>query len=131
MSVFLFWACPAEKGGSGYPFQVLALPSSGYGLSTSIPHANRKTRTFCQTERSRSFHPILSFRPKREIARGIRQRLAILIASRSSTIIRRVCHFEEREIFTRSSTKIGDFRYGATCEDFSFLEMTNWTKKFL
>ena len=29
-------ACPS---GSGYPFQVLAPPSSGCGLSTSIPHA--------------------------------------------------------------------------------------------
>lgn len=38
--MILFWACPAEKGGSGYPLQVLALPSSGCGLSTAIPHAN-------------------------------------------------------------------------------------------
>jgi len=30
----------AEKGEPGYPLQVLALPSSGCGLSTSIPHAN-------------------------------------------------------------------------------------------
>ena len=34
-----------------------------------------------------------------------------------------VCHFEEREIFTRRSTKI-DYRCGVTCGDFSFLEMT-------
>jgi hypothetical protein len=32
--------------GPGYPLQVLALPSSGCGLSTSIPHANRKVRKF-------------------------------------------------------------------------------------
>ncbi len=30
----------AEKGEPGYSLQVLALPSSGCGLSTSIPHAN-------------------------------------------------------------------------------------------
>jgi hypothetical protein len=32
----LFWACPS---GSGYPLLVLALPSSGCGLTASIPHA--------------------------------------------------------------------------------------------
>lgn len=37
----IMWACPAEKGVPGYPLQVLALPSSGSGLSTAIPHANR------------------------------------------------------------------------------------------
>jgi hypothetical protein len=29
-----------RRGEPGYPFQVLALPSSGSWLSTSIPHAN-------------------------------------------------------------------------------------------
>jgi len=37
----MIWACPS---GSGYPLQVLALPSSGCGLSTSIPHAKRKKK---------------------------------------------------------------------------------------
>jgi hypothetical protein len=37
----IIWACPS---GSGYPLQVLALPSSGCGLSVSIPHANRAKR---------------------------------------------------------------------------------------
>jgi len=37
----IIWACPS---GSGYPLQVLALPLSGCGLSTSIPHANRAKR---------------------------------------------------------------------------------------
>ncbi len=36
---FIFWACPY---GSGYPFQVLALPPSGCGLSSPIPHATGK-----------------------------------------------------------------------------------------
>ena len=77
----------AEKGEPGYPFQVLALPSSGCGLSTSIPHANRKTRTFLVIKRNylhnlnkpdRFLKPVgfdvnkhfsfnLSFRPKGEI----------------------------------------------------------------
>ncbi|MDQ6529055.1 hypothetical protein, partial [Flavobacterium sp. LHD-85] len=40
------------------------------------------------------------------------------------TELSNIYNFEEREISTRSSTKIGDFDYGVTCEDFSFLEMT-------
>ena len=43
VNFYNFWACPS---GSGYPLQVLALPSSGCGLSTAIPHAKRKTRKF-------------------------------------------------------------------------------------
>jgi len=30
-----------RRGEPGYPLQVLALPSSGCGLCTPIPHANR------------------------------------------------------------------------------------------
>ena len=32
----------AEKGEPGYPFQVLALPSSGCGLSTTTPNAKKQ-----------------------------------------------------------------------------------------
>ncbi len=35
-----------------------------------------------------------------------------------------VCHFDEGEISTRSSTKIGELHCGVTREDFSFVEMT-------
>jgi hypothetical protein len=47
MSVGFFILGVFRRGEPGYPFQVLALPSSGCGLSTTIPHVNRKTRTFC------------------------------------------------------------------------------------
>ena len=50
----MFWACPAEKGGPGYSFQVLALPSSGCGLFTSIPHANGLMRAFSVLKGSKS-----------------------------------------------------------------------------
>jgi len=36
-----------------------------------------------------------------------------------------VCHFDEGEISTSNSTKIGNILYGASREDFSFVEMTN------
>ena len=45
-----------EKGEPGYPFQVLALPSSGCGLSTSIPHATVKQELLRFTLHSTLFH---------------------------------------------------------------------------
>jgi hypothetical protein len=35
-----------RRGEPGYPLQVLALPSSGCGLFTSIPHAKRFQKKF-------------------------------------------------------------------------------------
>ncbi len=42
----------------------------------------------------------------------------------SEKVLHQVCHFEEREISTSSSTKIGDLDCRVSCGDFSFLEMT-------
>jgi hypothetical protein len=39
-----------------------------------------------------------------------------------------LCHFEEREIFAVAPQRLA-MRYGATCEDFSFVEMTRLHKK--
>ena len=35
-----------------------------------------------------------------------------------------VCHFERREKSSQEARQRFDFRYGVTCEDFSFVEMT-------
>ena len=36
----------------------------------------------------------------------------------------KVCHFDGGEISARNSTKIGEILWGATCGDFSSVEMT-------
>ena len=46
----------AEKGEPGYPFQVLALPSSGCGLFTSIPHATVNKNLYVLHYHSTLFH---------------------------------------------------------------------------
>ncbi|KFF02481.1 hypothetical protein B0A68_20290 [Flavobacterium reichenbachii] len=96
----VFWACPS---GSGYPLQVLALPSSGCGLYTSIPHANGFTRTF--------WFPFFNTQSCHSEERD---------PSDSE---------QAKQISASSSPTIGDYYYGVICGDSSFLGMTKNTQK--